>query len=382
MNRPAPTLPHTPPRHAHQAHQAQGLNWELSSFATDAGARGIWLGTFGLGFLIILALLLLTVTTPAFYGDLSRIGRVSEAEFGWRLAPPSVPAQSLQGAPIAEADVLVIGDSFSQTHRWQSVLQDAGYRVTSTFWGQYGEDLCADLKPWLQQAGFQGRLVIVESVERLLDERIRRLGRCERMRQPLSAQPAPLFEPPGPVPGLFTNWGATIATGWHTYRNTRRALREAGDTLVDNNVLARVVPQGCERFSNRFCHKSLFFREDETLGELGPAHAEALQRFAATQPGLRLMWMVIPNKTSAYLVPGHSDAFVQALQTAGLGPDLFAFAREQRSRMQDFYMPNDTHLSIQGQLALGKRMLEEVRRALPAPAPPLPSPLPAALPGQ
>jgi hypothetical protein len=43
----------------------------------------LWLRVFLAGFVVIAALLVVTLFTPVPYGDLSRIGRVSEHEFGW-----------------------------------------------------------------------------------------------------------------------------------------------------------------------------------------------------------------------------------------------------------------------------------------------------------
>jgi hypothetical protein len=70
-----------------------------------------------------------------------------------------------------------------------------------------------------------------------------------------------------------------------------------------------------------------------------------------------------------YVKPEHSKDFVTAFNAAGLGPDLFSFSQQQKSRVRDYYFPNDTHLSMHGQLVVGKRMLEAVRQHLPA-APP------------
>ena len=53
-------------------------------------------------------------------------------------------------------------------------------------------------------------------------------------------------------------------------------------------------------------------------------------------------------------------------------PELFAFALNQKSRIRDFYFPNDTHLSMFGQLALGERMLEAIGTIVPPPKKPVP----------
>jgi hypothetical protein len=74
--------------------------------------------------------------------------------------------------------------------------------------------------------------------------------------------------------------------------------------------------------------------------------------------------MVIPDKTTTYVEPQHSAAFVAALNKTKLGPDLFTAAREARTTVRDLFFPNDTHLSMHGQLWLGELMLKEVRERL------------------
>ena len=91
-----------------------------------------------------------------------------------------------------------------------------------------------------------------------------------------------------------------------------------------------------------------------------------MHAFNGAQSPLPILWMVVPNKWTTYLAPTHSQAFVTEFVRRDLGPDLFAFVKEQKARWRDFYYPNDTHISTQGQLALGDRMLEAVRQKLVA----------------
>lgn len=329
----------------------------------------LWLRIFFSGFAVIVVLLVMTLATPAPYGDLSRIGLFSDAEFGWQVQPPHVAPQYLRAAPVDQADIVVIGDSFSMTHRWQSVLVKAGYRVTTAFWGQFGERLCDDFDAWLERAGFKGGLIVIESVERLLHERLEGTRQCAAMNHPFAARLDPFANPLEHVPGFALNWNSKLVSGWYTYQNTRQARQVAGDGDASHSTRARVVPEGCALFSHRLCSKALFFQEDDTNGELTLKDLAQMQAFTKAHPAPPILWMVVPNKTTVYVEPKHSAAFAAALRQSGLGPDLFGFAMQQKTRIRDFYFPNDTHLSMQGQLALGELMLEEVRKILPAPAP-------------
>jgi hypothetical protein len=327
----------------------------------------LWLQVFTAGFAVIVAMLIVTLNTTIPYGDLSRIGLVSDYEFGWQLEPPHVERKYLHASPINEADILVIGDSFSMTHRWQSVLQKQGYRLSTIYWGEFREALCDDFDEWLDRAGFQGKLVVIESVERLLADRLANTQKCKAMSKPPESRTEPFFESPDQVPGFALNWKAKLTSGYITYRNTQEAMETEGPTLAAKETWVRPVTDGCSMFSNRFCSKVLFFRDDDDNGELTTLHVEQMRAFSETHRARSIMWMVIPNKTTTYVMPDHSKDFVTAFAKARLGPDLFTFAREQKSRIRDFYFPNDTHLSMHGQLALGELMLGAVRKIIPQP---------------
>jgi len=326
----------------------------------------VWLITFLSGFAVIVAMLVITLTTPIPYGDLTRIGRLSDHQFGWLAPPPKVDPDLLRGSPIDQADIVVIGDSFSMTYRWQSALVKAGYRVSTTYWLQFGEALCSDMDDWLAKAGFRGKLIIVESVERLLNERLHSGAQCQTMRKPFESRLTPFSSPLEDLPGFALNWNAQLTSGLITYRNTQRAIKTPGDTVYNKETMVRPVPQGCKYFSNRLCDKALFLTEDIRNGELNAANVEAMKSFAAARR-TPLLWMVIPNKSTVYIDHGHSKDFVTAFRASGLGPDLFGWAETGRTLTRDFFFPNDTHLSMHGQLALGELMLSEVRKKLPEP---------------
>jgi len=332
----------------------------------------LWLQVFAAGFAVVCVLLLWTFLTPINYGDLTRTGRVSERAFGWRHVEPTVAPELLKAAPMDQADILVIGDSFSMTHRWQSVLTGAGYALRTAFWRDYDESLCADFDQWVAQAGFRGRLIVIESVERLMPERMRKLGACASANKPMTTQDIPIYVPWQQPPPFQFNTGAKVLAGLITWHNTWRIERAAGDVTLPNEVMGRVVPDGCSFFTSRVCGKSLFVEQDISYGEIPPAAVQQLRAFAHAHATVPILWMVIPNKTTVYLEPDHSGAFFDAFNAAGLGPDLRGFAFEQRHKLKDFYFTNDTHMSMAAQLVLGERMLQAVREVLPQPAARLP----------
>ena len=331
-------------------------------------AAKLWLRIFFAGFAVIVAMLLLTLFTTVPYGDLSRLGRLSDADFGWQERPPKLPEkQHMIAVPLAEADIVVIGDSFSMTHVWQAELVRAGYKVTTIYWGSYRETMCADTQQWLVDAGFRGKLVIYESVERLLKERMRLSTQCAHMTAPFVPRLIPPVTALAEKPGFALNSSATLATGVITWDRTRRARAAPGDISFDETQV-RVVPDGCTLFSNRLCPKVLFFKQDQKAGELDAGDFERMKEFNAKQTLFPYVWMVIPDKTTTYFAPDHSKAFRDVYMPAKLGPDFFTMAAENHTKVKDFYFPNDTHMSTYGQQIMGKMMLEAVRKKLASPA--------------
>lgn len=327
----------------------------------------LWLSIFLAGFAVCTGLLVQTLLTAIPYGDLARIGRISEYDFGWRIDPPQVAPELLRGLPMEKAEILVIGDSFSATHRWQSVLTKGGYGVATTHWDGIDEKLCDDFDDWLARSGFHGRLVIVESVERLLDWRLKNSRGCAHMKPKPPAMAIEAPPVPDRVPGFALNWNAQMLSGWLTARCTRAAIAGKFRSGCDRQTRARAVPDGCALFSNRRCDMALFLAADVENGEITPANVRTMEAFTQAHAKVPLLWMVIPNKTTTYVEPARSQDFVKALAPTGLGPDLFGFTQEQKTKMRDFYFPNDTHISLHGQLVLGERMLQEVRRRIGEP---------------
>ena len=338
-------------------------------------AARVWLGIFTAGFCALVALLIVTLLTPPPYpyGALTRIGRVSEHQFGWRLDPPPIPVENVRSTPLGQADVLVIGDSFSMYYAWQSVLVGAGYRVASAHWDKIGP-LCDDFGPWLRREGFKGHLVLVESIERMLPERLDDARGCRAMRGRFVPMLAPGTSPSQSAPGFALNWSAPLLTGLFTWRNTREIRDTRSEFVVDHPehgdmIFAAPVPDGCAQFSHRMCDKGLFLTNDRSNAVLKAEDADFLGRFNALAAPLKIVWMVIPNKTTVYLEPQHAQEFVRRMSELNVGPDLFAMAQATRRKMVDLYWPNDTHWSMQGQLYFGQRMLEVVQAALGKPDP-------------
>lgn len=334
----------------------------------------LWLSIFCAGAVVITALLIVTLFTPVPTGALTRIAQISEHQFQGRAPEPDIPFSLIRQSPIEQADILVVGDSFSNYFAWQTELVAAGYRVATTHWDWVGP-VCQDFAPWLQSKGFRGKLVLLESIEYLVPERLDAMRACATTpsSRPLKLSPPPPVSPspPAPVPALNTN--ARLMNGLTTWRHTRR-IEAAKDVVVFEagrygaSVFMSPLEQGCEQFSHRLCEKNLFLLMDRTNPELQPADAEFMQRFTEQSRPMQVRWMMIPNKTTVYLDTQRAQGFAQRARELAIGPDLFTVAQQGRYQMRDLYWPNDNHWSMQGQLYFGRHMLDYVRHTVGAPA--------------
>lgn len=323
----------------------------------------LWLQVFGACFALVAVLLLWTVLTPPFQGDLTRIGRLSESAFGpVGPAPVTDPALRVSSA-LEEADVLVIGDSFSAPLQWQAVLVAQGLKVATVHWDTLGP-VCADLVSTLRAQGFRGKTVVIESVERALDNRLTRSLACTARQspQPLQTHHA-ARDPQETRAGAFgLNTRETLLTGLLTTLHTRRALDPDTLEVVNRHdgaeqVRIQQVPDGCQRFSNTACTRGLFFAQDRTAPPFSPAMTDRMQQLNARHPGLSITWLVVPNKTTLYLQPDRAAQAGEVLERTGLGPDLFGALVRRSRQTRDLYNPNDTHTSVEGHRFIGQTVL-------------------------
>jgi hypothetical protein len=156
-----------------------------------------------------------------FTGELTRMALLPESLFGWTRSQPAIEARLLQQSPMQEADVLVIGDSYSIPLVWQSVLVQRGFKVRTESWDSV-RGICEDLLPWLRRQGFRGHTVIIESVERMLEDRLRGSLACAHMDyHALPNTDAPRLPPATANDPHYTNFSSPLSISLRTALQTR-----------------------------------------------------------------------------------------------------------------------------------------------------------------
>lgn len=309
---------------------------------------------------------LLTSVFEPISGDLTRIGRWAERDYGWSKPQPTVLVRA-NGAAIVDPQVLVLGDSFSHPNIWQSYLAEARHLDILSF--QYQDVGCVDnWLHWVTQKHFpNARTVVIETVERGFVPLFRNLNKCtSRTPRPFELEEKNIT-PARPRQGLLLDARYLISTAINTLR--------AGFTegrMVSGEVINEPLSSD-KLFSNRKSNRLLYFAEDELKlrwSENDRAAAiENLERIQTDleKAGLRLVVVVVPDKSTAYrryLVneaskTGYPDIFKQLASASVADVDLFGKFQQATENVVDLYLPNDTHLSTQGYKIMASQVADD-----------------------
>jgi hypothetical protein len=128
---------------------------------------------------------------------------------------------------------------------------------------------------------------------------------------------------------------------------------------------------GCQLFSHRLCQYAIFTDGDfskETFNAIdNVVTVNKILQTVAIQP----IWLIVPDKSSIYLGYGqlnehpYQNIWQSFAQFSELTvPDLGAVFIEKSRTVKDFYLPNDTHLSTNGQLYFGELVSQAMAKQL------------------
>lgn len=305
----------------------------------------------------------------ALYGDLTRIGRLDERDFGWHMYQPLVPEELLKSFPLDEADVLVIGDSFSNGLIWQSRLVSAGFRPSTLKWSEFKPcGLGLNLGEVIRQAGYKGRYVVIENVEHGFQNRMQSL--CD-ITSEIKVEPynVPSPETSPPSTQLIFNQ-APLGGDWVINALINKIklkyLFKPNLNYMDfSNAGVRVVPiEGCNLFSNEMCDYGLFYSQDFAKGTFTSIDHVLSIDGELQNIGIEPIWLVVPDKATVYL--GYGKFSINPYQNIWnefaryrqlVAPNLGNAFIQEKSEIRDFYKPNDVHLSTNGYLYLGDIMV-------------------------
>ncbi|MEQ1914325.1 MAG: hypothetical protein HOP24_08950 [Sideroxydans sp.] len=325
-------------------------------------------------FSVFVSISILTYGAIAFYflpiatfqGELTRMALLPESLFGWTKPQAQLDVQWMQQATMQEADVLVIGDSFSDSRVWQTVLTQHQLKVRTVSWNSM-QGICSDFSDWAKAQGFRGKYVVAEIVERNLIGTLQRSMDCKQTQyRTHSSVDAPRYPPAASFDPTLGNYAGQLSTGIQTRINVheyevRSGARDFQLWEIPNNVKVARVNNGCAYFSHARCNDALFLGEDEATEvnakafDLVAAHSARLQNFTA-------IWVVVPNKATTYLYP-HKTFWQEAERRLSMPNLLQVNQRALHEKTVDLYPANNTHYSTTGYLLMGDAIYKTMRQA-------------------
>lgn len=329
-----------------------------------------YLGTFLLTALLPIAFVFGTGTyLQPLSGDLTRLGRLAERDFGWNGNQPVITTRANQSvAP----KVIVLGDSFSRWNFWQSVSMERGSPEMLTFhWDDIGYPPTC-LREWVLSLRKQYpsvEVVILQTIERAFALRFA----TEQSACPeLKVAPIQIYPITTPtVRDTDVKWSMPDAIyALKALRNTWRTFDER-KRIGDTFVVPLVRP---DLFSNRRSGLLVFYADDEikktwtraaVITAVGNIHN--LQREAAQQ-GLTVVVAAVPDKSTLYrrfMVRDGSaptldiwrEMDAQGVESVDLKSKLVGAV----DTTKDIYLPNDTHLGPAGFNLVGAAIAEKVQ---------------------
>jgi hypothetical protein len=298
-------------------------------------------------------------------GDLTRIGRWAERDFGARRPGDRMPIRRNDGDAAPPADVLVLGDSFSGANIWQTTFSQATALVPLTFsyWS------AGSIARWSRWGSRQpARWWVLQVVEREVVPYWVTLG--ESGEAPPSPLPIAAGQTTGHRPRIARNpdYGYLAWAAW----NHVRLDREPGRLESHETVVAPLLR--ADMFTCRRPDRLLYYGHDARKdawrdGELA-AVTRTLKAVDAAARGCsaRLLLVVVPDKSTTYApwlrTPAarpRYEAMIGSWRAAGLvAVDVLGAFRRVLPGTQDLYEPDDTHVGPAGYRLLAATVADAV----------------------
>lgn len=297
----------------------------------------------------------------SFVGPLTRMGQMPETLFGWTKEQPAVDAKWLVSATWEDADVLVIGDSFSMPHLWQSVLVQRGLKVHTENWGTI-PNVCNDFSAWLNSKNFKGRYVVIEVIEHNFQDRLNRAMPCQQTDYHPIALPD--VAPPAQHLALEQrSYTGQLSIGIQTQLNVlnyqhKSSHSDFNNWTLANDVRMRRMSNGCQLFSHLACQDVLFYGDDH-VGDFDENTLAQMTTISQRLQGITPVWVIVPDKSTSYLHPD-KQFWNLAAQRFNAPNVLQALTNEIAAQHIDLYPANETHLSTSGYLLMGETIYQNL----------------------
>jgi hypothetical protein len=304
-----------------------------------------------------------------FEGGLTRMGKLPETMFGWTREQPAITPELLLQSSWQDADVFVIGDSFSMEHLWQVALTRRGLKVHTETWENI-RGICEILRLWLRGTRIQGPLRGIRSDRKKFRGFVHGNTGCRKM---FTHSTPPSLIPPPPLTLIGSKLITWPPVGRHSDPHAVRTLPAGQQTTgiyrPGFGQRYETGPRG--EWMRTFSHPrsdALFFSNDRAV-DFGPdilLKMETVQ--SRLQDGLTMVWAVVPDKSTAYL--NTNKTFWRVSAQRFHAPDLLGVFRSAiENNTVDLYRGNDTHLSTSGYLLMGDTVYQSLPGKQPLSSP-------------
>jgi hypothetical protein len=298
----------------------------------------------------------------ALTGRLTRIGYLSENNFGWNGSRSA--QQILKSPPDEDIHVVVVGDSFSNPNIWQSRLHaKTGFNVASMNCNNVQVNPKCFLKD-IKNRYPKVKVLVLQTVERFSVNRMISLAESKQEQCLSTAQFANgiVRTEPGVTSRDRRIFGpiTDIIYLFRTFLNEFRL--NSKDSFITNGVYVSNLERK-DLFTSKRSDKLLYVRDDVKLKEgwSEKTVSRAFQAFSHFSKSTRdhsihPVLFVIPDKLSAYspyLIKNKSTTiprpiFWQRLIENGNHINPLSKLSGYVHREKDIYEPNDSHLSPRG----------------------------------
>ena len=301
----------------------------------------------------------------SFEGDQTRIGLLPETLFGWTKPQPAIEPALIKQARWEDADVLVIGDSFSDGRIWQTELVRHGLRVRTEHWSSI-RGICDDFMPWLHAQGFRGKQIVLEVVERNVATGLANYVNCKKMDFHSSVlADMPRKAPPTHIDRNKTDYSGRLSIGLQTRLNMYKYEEMSAQPDFKRwdtgrgSIVVR-VNDGCKLFSHARCADALFLASDSSE-DLGADVVDNIQKLDKRMVGVNVLWAIVPNKSTAYLYP--DKHFWDQAELRINSVNLLKTVRQAiQAQEQDVYPANNQHFSTETYLTMGRTILRGIEQ--------------------
>lgn len=295
------------------------------------------------------------------YGDLTRIGKWTERDFGPNVMQSPATVKS-SGRALLHSDVMVLGDSFSQENLWQSIVSDkTGYTV-QTF--DYGKN-CVSNFIGAAIANPFSKIIVIETVERSLIGRFGIIKSCAKMKAIPSEIKESKRESIRP-----TTWPLTFDFSylWDATQNTVKLNLYPEQIVKKFRTVNIPLQANCAKFSNRKNDRLLYYADDDlkrqwSSKDISDTASNILKiQKEIESHGKKMLFIIAPDKSSVYqsclvepITKTNGININDQLISLGVSaPNMTTLFRGEINNIQDLYNPDNTHWSVAGYVLAGE----------------------------